>query len=223
VSIPPAWHPDPTGRHDHRWWDGTRWTEHVADAGVSAVDPIEQTGRTGADAAGATGPLGEGTTDTPPGHAPAQGGDWTSPGQAGAGGGTWGSPPATEGQGWPAGPTGQGRTHAAGNDGLAIAAGVIGIVSLVLAVFIIGGISGIVAIVLGAVAMSRVKKSGRKGRGMAITGLVTGIVAVVLSILMFGFVMTLFQDYDRCVEVTGDPENCREMTDFFSMADIQVG
>ena len=35
-----AWHPDPTGRHTHRWWDGTQWTGHVADNGVSSFDPI---------------------------------------------------------------------------------------------------------------------------------------------------------------------------------------
>lgn len=38
-----SWQPDPTGRHDHRYWDGSRWTEHVADAGVSATDPYEGT------------------------------------------------------------------------------------------------------------------------------------------------------------------------------------
>ncbi|MCU1579200.1 MAG: hypothetical protein JWP19_1404 [Rhodoglobus sp.] len=37
---PPAWNPDPTGRHEHRYWDGARWTEHVADNGVAAVDPM---------------------------------------------------------------------------------------------------------------------------------------------------------------------------------------
>ena len=37
---PAGWFPDPVGGHDHRYWDGTRWTEHVADAGVSAVDPL---------------------------------------------------------------------------------------------------------------------------------------------------------------------------------------
>ena len=36
---PAGWFPDPSGGHEHRYWDGTRWTEHVADAGVSAVDP----------------------------------------------------------------------------------------------------------------------------------------------------------------------------------------
>jgi uncharacterized RDD family membrane protein YckC len=26
---PPGWYPDPSGQPAHRWWDGTRWTEHV--------------------------------------------------------------------------------------------------------------------------------------------------------------------------------------------------
>ena len=39
--LPPAtWYPDPSGRHEHRYWDGERWTEHVADAGIAAVDPL---------------------------------------------------------------------------------------------------------------------------------------------------------------------------------------
>jgi len=36
---PPAWYPDPFGRHESRWWDGNRWTEHVASHGRQAVDP----------------------------------------------------------------------------------------------------------------------------------------------------------------------------------------
>ena len=36
---PPGWFPDPYGRHETRWWDGTRWTEHVASHGRQAVDP----------------------------------------------------------------------------------------------------------------------------------------------------------------------------------------
>lgn len=35
-----AWHPDPTGRYEQRWWDGAQWTEHVAIAGVQQVDPM---------------------------------------------------------------------------------------------------------------------------------------------------------------------------------------
>ncbi|MCY4435533.1 MAG: RDD family protein [bacterium] len=36
----PAWQPDPTGRHQYRWWDGERWTHHVADDGVATSDPV---------------------------------------------------------------------------------------------------------------------------------------------------------------------------------------
>jgi hypothetical protein len=40
-ASPAAWHPDPTGRFDLRWWDGRLWTEHVTQDGRPAVDPIE--------------------------------------------------------------------------------------------------------------------------------------------------------------------------------------
>jgi hypothetical protein len=40
TSGPPAWHPDPTGRHEHRYWDGSLWTEHVSDHGAAAMDPV---------------------------------------------------------------------------------------------------------------------------------------------------------------------------------------
>ena len=32
AGAPPAgWYPDPTGRHERRWWDGNGWTHEVAD------------------------------------------------------------------------------------------------------------------------------------------------------------------------------------------------
>lgn len=39
-EAPPGWNPDPMGRHEHRWWDGQRWTSAVADRGVTSDDPI---------------------------------------------------------------------------------------------------------------------------------------------------------------------------------------
>lgn len=38
---PPCWSPDPTGRHEVRYWDGVRWTEHVSDGGVQTIDPTD--------------------------------------------------------------------------------------------------------------------------------------------------------------------------------------
>jgi hypothetical protein len=40
ARAPAKWHPDPTKRHELRYWNGTEWTHHVADAGVQAIDPI---------------------------------------------------------------------------------------------------------------------------------------------------------------------------------------
>lgn len=39
-SHPPVWAPDPTGRHQWRWWGGAAWTDHVADDGVATEDPL---------------------------------------------------------------------------------------------------------------------------------------------------------------------------------------
>lgn len=40
-SRPPfGWYPDPSGRHEQRYWDGTRWTEHVSDHGQQSTEPL---------------------------------------------------------------------------------------------------------------------------------------------------------------------------------------
>jgi hypothetical protein len=33
-----GWYRDPSGRHDHRWWDGTTWTPHVMTLALRSVD-----------------------------------------------------------------------------------------------------------------------------------------------------------------------------------------
>lgn len=43
VSGEASWVPDPTGRHELRWWDGTYFTDHVADAGATGSDPYRRT------------------------------------------------------------------------------------------------------------------------------------------------------------------------------------
>jgi len=40
APTPPGWFPDPSGKHQHRYFDGTRWTEHVATNGDQPVDPM---------------------------------------------------------------------------------------------------------------------------------------------------------------------------------------
>jgi hypothetical protein len=37
-SVPAGWKADPTGRHQFRYWGGTRWTDNVADNGEQSTD-----------------------------------------------------------------------------------------------------------------------------------------------------------------------------------------
>ncbi|QXC63499.1 DUF2510 domain-containing protein [Aquihabitans sp. G128] len=40
AAAPGGWHPDPAGRHEQRYYDGTAWTDHVVDGGVQSTDPL---------------------------------------------------------------------------------------------------------------------------------------------------------------------------------------
>ncbi len=40
AAAPPNWYPDPMGRHQLRYFDGTQWTEHVSSNGAQSVDPL---------------------------------------------------------------------------------------------------------------------------------------------------------------------------------------
>jgi hypothetical protein len=58
--VTPGWHPDPTARHQYRYWDGQAWTDDVADQGTTSVDPG-----------------GAATRAAAPPHAEPTPGDWT--------------------------------------------------------------------------------------------------------------------------------------------------
>ena len=38
----PGWHPDPSGDYEVRYWDGSTWTDAVANAGQSFTDPLTE-------------------------------------------------------------------------------------------------------------------------------------------------------------------------------------
>jgi hypothetical protein len=204
VDNPAAWHPDPTGRHDHRWWDGERWTEHVADAGVAGVDHLDTL-------------PGPGETDTQrvPRQPTSDEHGRVGPG-AGAGIGTG----AGSGTDWSQGGSAR-RPTGTGVDGVALAAMIVGILSLLIAwvpfLGILGGLGGVVAVILGFVGRGRARANGQAGSGQALTGIVTGAVALVLSIavtvgfarLIGGDFGEVFSSYAECVEETGDEDLCR--------------
>ncbi len=39
-SVQPNWYPDPSGKHQYRYYDGSRWTDDVSDNGVALKDPL---------------------------------------------------------------------------------------------------------------------------------------------------------------------------------------
>ena len=40
-SAPSGWYADPLGRGEHRFWDGSSWTDHVSTAGVVSQSPLK--------------------------------------------------------------------------------------------------------------------------------------------------------------------------------------
>lgn len=68
--------------------------------------------------------------------------------------------------------------------GLAIASLVLGILGLVTSFFLFGGVLGLIAVILGIVALSKIKKGEADGKGMAIGGLVTGAIAILIALVI---------------------------------------
>jgi hypothetical protein len=40
LGVMAGWMPDPTARHELRYWNGADWSEHVADSGRQQSDPL---------------------------------------------------------------------------------------------------------------------------------------------------------------------------------------
>ena len=105
-SPAPGWNPDPSGRHEYRYWDGSNWTDDVSDNGVTSADPL----------AGAGGP-GYPTDQTPPTQVDQTQADPTqaygqgpaAPGYDPSGGYQSGGYPAAGAGGYAAGPGGPGQ------------------------------------------------------------------------------------------------------------------
>ncbi|MBF8188722.1 DUF4190 domain-containing protein [Nonomuraea sp. K274] len=84
---------------------------------------------------------------------------------------------------------------------MAVASLVLGIIGLVFC-----GITSIPGVILGHVALSRIKRTGEEGQGMAVGGLVTSYITVVIWVLCWiifgGMILTLIgiaetvPDYD---------------------------
>ena len=87
-----------------------------------------------------------------------------------------------------------------GRNGIAVAAMVCGIVSVVLGwvpvLFAVGAVLAVLAIIFGIVGLRRARRSGRR-RGLAITGLVTGAVGVPMAVVGLVLTIVLVRAVDR--------------------------
>lgn len=101
------------------------------------------------------------------------------------------------------------------NNGIALAAMILGILALLGLVFILPGfILGLIALILGIMGVRRASVMGGSGarKGMAITGIVTGAISLILSALMliFGFSVAkqLVDDgvFEACEQYENDDE-----------------
>ncbi|WP_127126670.1 DUF4190 domain-containing protein [Georgenia sp. SYP-B2076] len=114
------------------------------------------------------------------------------------------------------GPYGVGP-HGGPRNGLGVAALVVGIASVLVAwvpfVGLLGLLGGIVAIILGAVALGRVRRREATNRSQSIAGIVLGALAVLLGIgsAIFGSYLisqvapeVFGPDFQRCVETYGN-------------------
>lgn len=104
------------------------------------------------------------------------------------------------------------------SSGMAIAALVLGILALVTFWTVVGGIVlGLVAIVLGVVALRRVRRGTAAGRGRAITGVVLGTVGLLLGVAWGALFIWVFNsDLADCVKnADGDQAKVEKCKDDF--------
>lgn len=209
---PAAWHPDPTGRHQFRYWDGSTWTEHVANNGVTSTDPLDSSGESSdthhSDDVTATSiaSLQHDIAELKRQLAQLAA---ASPGMA--------TSTAT-------------RDPAAADlflgdpsrNTIATAAAVVGSLAFFVAFFpvfgVLGVIAGVGAVIFGVVGRQRAKLSGQ-GQGRAMAGIITGSFAAVIGVLITIVLVTTvnssgfldeFRQFTACVEETDDVDACAE-------------
>jgi hypothetical protein len=110
-------------------------------------------------------------------------------------------------------------TRSNSGNGIAIAAMVCGIVSVVLGwipvVFAIAVVLAVLAIIFGIVGVRRARESGRR-RGFAIAGLVTGAFGIPVAVVGLLFTIAVFEAFDRY-------ENPPESTSSIESCEVEAG
>lgn len=114
----------------------------------------------------------------------------------------YGQQPQQYGQGYPAQGGYDGRP--APKNGLGVAALVLGILAFLSGLFIIGGLFGLVAVVLGFLALRKVKRGEASSRGLPITGIVLGIIGIIAAVLAVAGIGLLGSRAANCDQFAND-------------------
>jgi len=114
----------------------------------------------------------------------------------------YGQQPQQYGQGHPAQGGYDGRP--APKNGLGVAALVLGILAFLSGLFIIGGLFGLVAVVLGFLALRKVKRGEASSRGLPITGIVLGIIGIIAAVLAVAGIGLLGSRAANCDQFAND-------------------
>lgn len=94
-----------------------------------------------------------------------------------------------------AAPADQGPRHAAGGNGVAVAALVCGILAMVLFfAFPLAILLGLVGLILGIVGVRRARHPATGRKGMAVAGIITSVLGLVLGMVVLAGVVKVFND-----------------------------
>jgi hypothetical protein len=203
-QVPAGWYPDPDpASTGERYWDGQAWSEHArakpTDPGWSATSDLDPSTTTAQGAQGSYEPgPPSGSFGTQGGYGPPSDygsqGAFNQPGAAGApspvpassayGPSGYPNPPAPYDSGYAPSPYGMPQgypTASPGFNGLSIASMVLGILWLY-------WVGSILAVIFGHVALRQIRRTGQRGRGMAIAGLVLGYIglAALVTVIIIG-------------------------------------
>lgn len=101
------------------------------------------------------------------------------------------------------------------SNGLGIASLVLGILSILTGLFLIGGLFGVIAVVLGFLGRGKAKRGDANNGGVALAGIITGILGMliavaVLALSAFLFSSETFQNLTECLNAAGNDQAAAE-------------
>lgn len=112
-------------------------------------------------------------------------------------------------------PYAQNPPHNSAGSGMAITALVLGVLALLSSWTVIGGILlGLAAVIVGLLALSRIKQGRAGGKAMAIIGIVTGVLGLAVSVGLIAIGASLLnsesgKNLQDCLENAGDDQQAQ--------------